>query len=178
MSIKVATEVWRGSRHKSGNLLVLLALADHADDQGKAWPGVSSLARKARLSERHTRRCLSELLVSGELEILPEPAPSGGKWYQIQLEHLTPDILSIETSASKDVTPVSATTDIADRATGNTYIVQEPPIEPSEEPSNKSSEVLRSQNRVSHLDRKKSLNKCTQRRPDAIGLISQPNNGF
>ena len=48
MSIKVAIEVWRGSQHKSGNLLVLLALADHADDQGKAWPGIPLLARKAQ----------------------------------------------------------------------------------------------------------------------------------
>jgi hypothetical protein len=59
MSIKVATQVWNGSRHKSGDLLVLLALADHADDQGKAWPGIPLLGRKARLSQRHTRRCLN-----------------------------------------------------------------------------------------------------------------------
>ena len=62
MSIKVATQVWKGSRHKSGDLLVLLALADHADDQGKAWPGIPLLARKARLSERHARRCLNQML--------------------------------------------------------------------------------------------------------------------
>src|SRR5262245_22249580 len=134
MSIKVATEVWRGSRHKSGNLLVLLALADHADELGKAWPGVPSLARKARLSERHTRRCLGELLASGELEILPEPAPSGGKWYQIQLEHLTPANLSIGTSASGDVTPMSNNVGADDRAPGTTYIVQEPSTKSSEQP--------------------------------------------
>src|SRR2546423_13370568 len=114
MSIKVATQVWKGSRHKSGNLLVLLALADHADDQGKTWPGIPLLARKARLSQRHTRRCLNQLVASGELEILAEPAPSGGKWYQIQLDHLTPDDLSAETSATESVTPVSGNTDAAD----------------------------------------------------------------
>src|SRR5205814_10255692 len=98
MSIKVAIEVWRGSQHKSGNLLVLLALADHADDQGKAWPGIPLLARKARLSQRHTRRCLNQLVASGELEILAESAPSGGKWHQIQLDQLTPDTFSAETT--------------------------------------------------------------------------------
>jgi hypothetical protein len=166
MSIKVSTKVWQGSRHKSGNLLVLLAIADHADDEGKAWPGIPLLARKARLSERHTRRCLSELLVSGELEILAEPAPSGGKWYQIRLDLLTPDNLSIETSASKDVTPVSGTTDVADRATGTTYI---------EEPSTKPSEESRSQ---SHVSPEKLTHKSIQRRSDASGLISQPKEGF
>src|SRR5436189_5127276 len=116
MSIKVATQVWQGSRHKSGNLLVLLALADHADDQGKAWPGIPLLACKARLSERHTRRCLNELVASGELEVLGEPAPSGGKWYQIQLDQLNPDNLSARTSASDDVTPASGNADADDRA--------------------------------------------------------------
>ena len=158
MSIKVATEVWRGSRHKSGNLLVLLAMADHADDEGKAWPGIPLLARKARLSERHTRRC--------ELEILAEPAPSGGKWYQIRLHRLTPDNLSIETPASKDVTPASGTTDVADRATGTTYI-EEPSIEPSEESRTQS-----------HVTLEKPLRKSIQRRPDSSGLISQPKDGF
>jgi hypothetical protein len=90
MSIKVATEVWKGSRHKSGNLLVLLALADHADDEGKAWPSVSLLACKARLSKRHTRRCVNQIVASGEVEILPNRAPSGRTWYKIRLDQLTP----------------------------------------------------------------------------------------
>ena len=166
MSIKVSNEVWRGSRHKSGNLLVMLAIADHADDEGKAWPGIPLLARKTRLSERHTRRCLNELLMSGELEILAEPAPSGGKWCQIRLDLLTPDNFSVETSASKDVTPVSGTTDVADRATGTIYI---------EEPSTKPSEESRSQ---SHVSFKKPPRKSIQRRPDASGLVSQPKDGF
>src|SRR5262245_39475872 len=100
MSIKVSTEVWQGSRNKSGNLLVLLALADHADDRGIAWPGIPLLAHKARLSERHTRRCLKQLVASGELEILPNQAPSGKALYKIRLDQLNPDNLSRGTSAS------------------------------------------------------------------------------
>jgi hypothetical protein len=170
MSIKVATEVWHGSRHKSGNLLVLLALADHADDQGKAWPGVRSLARKARLSERHTRRCLAELLASGELEILPEPAPSGGRWYHIRLDQLTPDNLSIGTSASDDETSVSGNRDADDRAADTTYIVQEPSSKSSEQPS--------SNMMMQHSYRQNPSGKKLLRRSDSIGLVSQPNNGF
>jgi hypothetical protein len=104
--------------------------------------------------------------VSGELEILAEPAPSGGKWYQIRLDLLTPDNLSIETSASKDVMPVSGTTDVADRATGTTYI---------EEPSTKPSEESRSE---SHVSPEKLTPRSIQRRSDASGLISQPKEGF
>lgn len=32
--------------------LVLLAIADHADDKGKCWPGLSGIAKKCRLSQR------------------------------------------------------------------------------------------------------------------------------
>jgi hypothetical protein len=170
MSIKVATQVWQGSRHKSGNLVVLLAVADHADDQGKAWPGVRLLARKARLSERHTRRCLADLLASGELEILPQPAPSGGKWYQIRLDQLTADNLSIGTSASDEETSVSGNTDADDRADGTTYIVQEPSI--------KSSEQSGSQRNFNNLKQKSSSKPHRSRMPDSLGLISPPKNGF
>ena len=170
MSVKVSTKVWQCSRHKSGNLLVLLALADHADDEGKAWPGVRSLAWKARLSQRHIRRCLSELLVSGELEILAEPAPSGGKWYQIRLDRLTPDNLSVGTSTSDGGTSVASNVDAADHATGTTYIVQEPSI--------KSSEQSHSRRDFNNLKRKSSSKPHCSRSPDSSGLISQPKDGF
>jgi hypothetical protein len=169
MSIKVTTEVWQGSRHKSGNLLVLLALADHADDQGKAWPGVALLARKARLSQRHTRRCLNELVASGELEILSAPAPSGGKWYQIQLDQLTTDNLSSRTSTSDGLTPVSGTMDAADRTASPPYI---------EEPSVKSSKQPNSKMKVTHSNSQNRCDKKKLRSPTPIGLVSSPNNGF
>jgi hypothetical protein len=165
MSIKVSTEVWQGSRNNSGNLLVLLALADHADDQGKAWPGVPLLARKARLSERHTRRCLKHLLASGELEILPDPAPSGRAWYQIRLDRLTPDNLSSETSATETVSPASGYTD-----SGVTAYIKEPSIEPSEQPSLKM--------KINRSNPENPRGKKRLRRSDSIGLVSQPNNGF
>jgi hypothetical protein len=169
MSIKVATQVWKGSRHKSGDLLVLLALADHADDQGKAWPGIPLLAGKARLSERHTRRCLNQLVSSGEVEILPNRAPSGRKLYQIRLDQLAPDNLSARISASDDVTPVSNNTDAADRVADTTYI---------EESSTKPSEQSSSQMKISHSNPQNPFEKNRSRRPDSIGLVSSPKNGF
>jgi hypothetical protein len=170
MSIKVATQVWNGSRHKSGDLLVLLALADHADDQGKAWPGIPLLARKARVSERHTRRCLNQLVSSGEVEILPNRAPSGRNLYHIRLDRLSPDNLSTGTPASDDMTPVSNNTDTGDRAAAPTYI---------EEPSTESSGQSVSQIKVSHTKPQKFPEKKYQaRRPDSMGLVSSPKNGF
>lgn len=123
MSILVSSLVWKFSRQKSGNLLVLLAIADHADDDGVAWPGIARLAKMTRLSERHVRRCLTALSDAGELEILPAAAPSGGTLYQIRLKFLT---APIGTAMPAKVTPVSGAVDVD--------VI--PSIrEPSEEPS-------------------------------------------
>jgi len=169
MSIKVSTEVWQGSRNKSGNLLILLALADHADDQGMAWPGVPLLARKARFSQRHTRRCLNQLVASGELEILPNEAPSGRTLYRIRLDQLHPDNLSYGTSASESVTPMSVSTDTGDRSLAPPYI---------EEPSTKSSKEPSSKMKINISNPKNPAGKKHAHSCDAIGLVSSPKCGF
>jgi hypothetical protein len=169
MSIKVSTEVWLGSRNKSGNLLVLLALADHADDQGIAWPGVPLLARKARLSERHTRRCLNQLVASGELKILPNQARSGRALYKIRLDQLAPAISSSRTSASGPVSSASMSTDADDRSSDPPYI-EEPSIESPEE----SSSTI--QIDISNPQNPSGENNYPT--PNAIGLVSSPKSGF
>jgi hypothetical protein len=60
MSIRVMTSVWDNSPYEGGELLVLLALADWADDQGRCWPSVPAIAQKARLKERHVYSILSK----------------------------------------------------------------------------------------------------------------------
>jgi hypothetical protein len=47
--------------------LVLMALADAADDQGVCWPSVSTLAKKCSVSTRTVRRSLRVLMDSGTL---------------------------------------------------------------------------------------------------------------
>ena len=61
MSIKRMTAVWEQSQTKGSHLLLLLAIADHADDDGFAWPGNSRLSKKVRMSGRHIKRMLSTL---------------------------------------------------------------------------------------------------------------------
>lgn len=71
MSIKCMTRVWEQTpKHiKGSQLLLLLAIADHARDDGHAWPGIVTLADKIRMSERHTLRMLDELEADGVLYI-------------------------------------------------------------------------------------------------------------
>ncbi|SDK54558.1 Helix-turn-helix domain-containing protein [Actinopolyspora mzabensis] len=70
MSIKVMTWVWDNSPTKGTELLMLLAIADNAADDGaNAFPSISTLARKTRLDERTVQRILRKLSDQGQLHI-------------------------------------------------------------------------------------------------------------
>lgn len=62
-------KVWTHSKAGGNALLVLLALADHADDDGRCWPGMKRLAARTRTSVPTVRRAIHELEAIGELTI-------------------------------------------------------------------------------------------------------------
>jgi hypothetical protein len=61
VSIRIMSAVWEEADVSGAKLLVLLALADYANDEGFCWPGVHALAKKARVSERYVRELLGDL---------------------------------------------------------------------------------------------------------------------
>lgn len=65
------SRVWEHAQASGGALLVLLALADHADDEGYAWPNRETLSQKARLKERQVINVLATLTQAGDLAYLP-----------------------------------------------------------------------------------------------------------
>ena len=64
VSVYMTSWVWRHADAAGNDLLVLLALADAADDE---CPSVGVLERKTRLSESTVRRCLTRLCEAGLL---------------------------------------------------------------------------------------------------------------
>lgn len=85
MSIKVMSEVWDHATVSQGTLLVLLALADSADERSReCWPAISSIAAKARLSERQVQRCIVELQSCEIIVITPNAGRSGSNLFRIQ----------------------------------------------------------------------------------------------
>jgi len=116
MSIRVMSRVWKSSRAKGGELLVLLGIADHADDHGYAFPSVSTLAQKARLTVRQVQRVLKQLVARGELQIQKGKGPHGCHLFLVA--NCPGDNLSQVTSAS-------LRGDIRD-ATGVTSVSPEP----------------------------------------------------
>ena len=61
MSGRALTWAWEQVTRSSGERLVLVALADRADEDGHCWPSAAWLGRKTGLNERTVRRHLDTL---------------------------------------------------------------------------------------------------------------------
>jgi hypothetical protein len=66
MSVRVMTAVWALSLADSQKI-VLLALADSANDEGHCWPSMASLVRKCSKSERTIQGVIKQLVDAGHL---------------------------------------------------------------------------------------------------------------
>ena len=134
MSIEATNAVWKHSRQKSGTLLVLLALADYTNSEGIAWPAISTLARKARMSNRNAQRCVRVAEKAGELEVLQNEGRKGSNIYRILLPTVgpnTPDAHDIpDVGVAKAVSPTSLKSDISVAQSGNKPLIESTPIVP------------------------------------------------
>jgi hypothetical protein len=74
MSIEVTNAVWKHSKSKGRDRLVLLAIADHQGEIG-SWPSIKTLAGLVNASERSIQRSIKDLEESGELIVKVQSAP-------------------------------------------------------------------------------------------------------
>lgn len=77
------SKVWEDGPQKQGPLLVLLALSDYANDTGKCWPSIRSIAAKARMTERGTQKVLRSLESDGWIDIMTGTGRGGCNVYTI-----------------------------------------------------------------------------------------------
>lgn len=77
MSIKVMSWVWDNSPYSGAALLVHLAFADWADDDGLCWPSQVKVAHKARCSVEHVRKVTRQMEADGTLVVERESAGRG-----------------------------------------------------------------------------------------------------
>jgi hypothetical protein len=112
------SRVWAQSTAKGGELLTMLALADHSDDAGESYPSIPTLAAKARLTERQTRRVLNKLEAAGEIR---KQKSNGGRnrsnHYFITLSE-NPDKLSLTKLQGKGQNPDICDTETLTPASG------------------------------------------------------------
>ena len=158
MSNHYLTQVLLHSEAKGPARLVLLVLADMADDSGKCWPSISTIAHRSRITERQVMRLIGRLVDDGH--IAKTTSPGRSSTYQVltpvksdtpeasdtPVKNDTPDtkmaLVSMTTPDGIDTpvifdTPVKSVTptpDISDRG-GVTFLTPLTLIEPLEEPS-------------------------------------------
>ncbi len=124
--------VWKHSKSRLSDRLVLLALADHADDSGKCWPGVESLSIKANLSERQCQRCLRNLEVAGEIKTDPQGGPHGTNLFRITLTAREEQIVTPDKSGNEGVTnPTKERPDLSPEPSFKSSIETSEPLTPS-----------------------------------------------
>lgn len=110
MSVKVMTAVWEHGPKDSTQRFVLLALADHAsDDGGNAYPSIETIATKCAMSERTVVRAINALIADGYL--IRQRRQSTSNLYQIVLSMLVSDNLSL--SNVTECHPVSDTVSLS-----------------------------------------------------------------
>lgn len=70
MSVEATRAVWRYSESTGTARLVLLAIADNADDGGIAWPGHKTIAEKCHISQRTVISNIARLNNISELGVI------------------------------------------------------------------------------------------------------------
>jgi hypothetical protein len=77
MSVHVSSWAWKQTIADAVAKLVLLKLADNANDKGLAWPHQKTVARECECSERTVRRKVSYLKDRGLLEVARDSSRKG-----------------------------------------------------------------------------------------------------
>lgn len=86
MSIKIMSLVWEEGPTDPTEKLILLALADYSNDEGRCYPSMIGLAAKASLSERGARKIVRRLEANGWLEIETGGGRGGKNLYRILVD--------------------------------------------------------------------------------------------
>ncbi|MFC3688931.1 helix-turn-helix domain-containing protein [Aquipuribacter hungaricus] len=102
MAIRLMTAVWDDESLPRGDVLLMLALADHANDDGACFPSINRLARRTRSSASTVRRHLRSLREAGRLTIDAREGTSnlyrivlrGDGWQYAPAQPDTPSVLT------------------------------------------------------------------------------------
>lgn len=77
MSVKIMSWVWDNSPYEGKQLLIHLALADWAGDNGICWPKQQTIAKKCRCSTETVRATTRKMQSDGLLKIVHESTGPG-----------------------------------------------------------------------------------------------------
>lgn len=93
MSVEIMAQAWRVPCPSPATKLVLVALADNANDQGVCWPSVPHVARKCGLNERSVQRAIAALASDGH--VTAERRTGRATYYHVHpRQDVTPERMS------------------------------------------------------------------------------------
>jgi DNA-binding transcriptional regulator YhcF (GntR family) len=133
MSIKAMNWAW-GQALSPTPKLILMALADAADDEGLCWPGIRTLAAKCGVSGRTVQRMIKAFVSQGLLVVEERRRPSGRQTsnsYHLVMESY-PDKLSSPTLSVRGGGDTGSTPRVTQMSQGegdSVVSLQEPPRE-------------------------------------------------
>ena len=135
MSVKVMGRVWDDNGIKGSMKLLLLAIADFADDSGRAWPSVETLAEKIGMGERNTRYMLRSLEEQGRIGVDIAGGPKGSSVYRVLTpeggQSLPPAKSNIDTEGGQTLPQGGAKYDTK----GGQWVAPDPSLDPPIDPS-------------------------------------------
>jgi len=112
MSVRVTSWVWENTRAEGSELLVLLALAEHAGNDGSCHPSMRRIAERARLSLRGAQTAMRALEAKGAIRTSRNTGPKGCNRYTVLMQ-ATDSVPRADTAPSADT---AAGADVAPRA--------------------------------------------------------------
>lgn len=136
MSVRVSSWAWTQEliNHR-GDLLVLLVLADHAqDDGGGAYPSVGSIAKKARLTRRGVQLALRRLEALGVITA----TDAGGRHRAVTYRIVMSEAKSLRREDAAPRGEVTSAQGRSDKHLGAKGSSPEPTTEPTTEPGDAS----------------------------------------
>jgi hypothetical protein len=125
MSVRWISHVWRSSPYKGDKLLIHMALADFANDEGFCFPSQRTLAKKARTSEGYVRAVIKQMVKEGHVEIV---TAGRGRGNTFEYRLLT---LGQETVTEKRVTEKPVSTSRENRYSDDSTPINKNRHEPS-----------------------------------------------
>ena len=134
MSVLAMTWAWGRSVGHPAQKLVLMALADHADDRGICHPGIDRIAEKVELAPRTVRRYLGDLVEAGHIQRRRRRRKNGTLGtYQYRLRIPRQEGVQRPSAASGLSRPVAVSDQWPSQVptSGRSSVRAEPSVEPS-----------------------------------------------
>ena len=84
MSVKIMSAVFESETLGPTERLIMLSLADHADDAGRCYPSIARLRQRTGLSERAIQSNIRSLQAAGYITIIPGAGQGGSNVYIVR----------------------------------------------------------------------------------------------